>query len=835
MIVRDLHDGWTLHHAGEPNDVPAALRDREVPAAVPGCVHTDLLSAGLIPDPYLGRAEETLAWIGETDWRYRCTFDVDADLLAQGNVDLVCDGLDTVAELTLNGVRFGHSQNMHVAYRFPVAPLLRAQGNELEITFASAVRYARSLEAERGPLPHVNVHGIPYNYIRKMACNFGWDWGPTLVTAGIWRNVRLEAWSAARVAAVRPLVLRADAERADVEVRVDVAGAATGLGVRCVLRSPDGSEVASRAATVDRHEARATLTVEQPQRWWPRGYGPQPLYELEVHLHDATDDGLDSWRGRIGLRHVRLNDAPDDVGSAFTIEVNGQPVFCKGANWIPDDCFPSRVGPERYRARLEQAAACGMNMLRVWGGGIYEADAFYETCDELGLMVWQDFAFACAMYPEEPPFDALVEAEARHQIARLAPHPSLVLWNGNNENIWGYFDWAKGGRSWREVAKERSWGLGFYLELLPRLVAELDPSRPYWPGSPYSGSMAIHANDDRHGCKHVWDAWNERDYEVYRTYRPRFVAEFGHQAPPTYATLAEVVPEPERTPESATMLAHQKAIDGQAKLRRRLAEHFPVPEDHDTWHYLMQVNQARALQVGIAWYRSLQPLCMGTLMWQLNDCWPVISWAAVDGRGRRKPLAFALRRLYAERLLTFQPDEGALALHALNDTDEVWTELVRLRRLSFDGRLLATSDVTLGVPARSAAKVCLAEPALGAPNDVRAEVLVADAATSRATWFFARDQALAYPEPRLRASVEREAAGYRITLEAETLLRDVCVFADRLDPGAEVSDQLLTLLPGETATVTVWSSAELDPNALTRPPVLRCVNEAVRVARGEDA
>jgi beta-mannosidase len=833
MITDDLNRAWTLRHAGDPSAVPDGLHGRELPATVPGCVHTDLLAAGLIPDPYLGRAEQTLQWIGETDWRYRCTFDVDAGLRALEHVELVCEGLDTVARLELNGHALGGAENMHLAYRFPVAPALRPRGNELVITFASAVRYARAFEAERGPLPHVNVHGIPYNYIRKMACNFGWDWGPTLVTAGIWRPIRLEAWSAARVAGVRPLVLRTDEERADLEVRVDLAGAPEGLELQCLLRSPDGDELASSAAVAEGREVKLALAVERPRRWWPRGYGEQPLYELEVQLGDAGRRPLDVWRGRIGLRSVRLHDAPDEIGSAFTLEVNGTPVFCKGANWIPDDCFPSRIDAPRYRARLEQAAAAGMNTLRVWGGGIYESDAFYRACDELGLMVWQDFAFACAMYPEEPPFDGLVEAEARHQLTRLAPHPSLVLWNGNNENVWGYFDWDQGGRPWRDVAAERSWGLGFYLELLPRLVSELDPSRPYWPSSPYSGSMRIHPNDDRYGCKHVWDAWNERDYSVYRDYRPRFAAEFGHQAPPTYATLCEAVPEPERSPESATMRAHQKAIDGQGKLRRRLEEHFPLPSDFDTWLFLLQVNQARALQLGVEWFRSLQPTCMGTLVWQLNDCWPVMSWAAIDGRGRRKPLYYALRRLYAERLLTLQPDDGALVLVAVNDRDEAWRERVRLRRLGFDGRLHAEDEATLALPSRSAARVCLVEQRLRTPGDGRAELLVADAGAARTTWFFERDRALAYPAPRLQADVERVAAGYRLTLASETLLRDVCLFADRLDPHAEASDQLLTLLPGETAALTITSAIDLDVDALTRAPVLRCVNEAVRAARGE--
>jgi beta-mannosidase len=360
---------------------------------------------------------------------------------------------------------------------------------------------------------------------------------------------------------------------------------------------------------------------------------------------------------------VRLNTDPDEIGSRFTVEVNGKPIFCRGANWIPDDCFPTRVDQARYRRRITQAVEADMNMLRVWGGGLYEAEAFYDVCDELGVMVWQDFLFACSMYPEGGRFRALVEAEARYQIARLSRHASLVLWCGNNENIWFWFT-----RGWEEKFPGRPWGAGLYFDLLPKLVAELDPTRPYWPGSPYSGSMEIDPIDDRHGNEHVWDAWNREDYTIYRSHTPRFVSEFGHQAPPTYPTLRRAIPADQLAWDSPAMLHHQKAREGNIKLNTRLAEHFQVPADFDDWLYLTQLNQARAIGLGVERFRSRRPVCMGTLYWQLNDCWPVSSWAAIDGDGRAKPLWFATRRFYAERLLSIQPEGEKLALFAVNDT-----------------------------------------------------------------------------------------------------------------------------------------------------------------------
>ena len=374
---------------------------------------------------------------------------------------------------------------------------------------------------------------------------------------------------------------------------------------------------------------------------------------------------IDEWWGKIGLREVELDQSPDDIGAKWALKVNGREIWCKGANWIPDDVFLTRAGQsERLRARLEQACAMNMNTIRVWGGGIYESDEFYAICDELGLLVWQDFPFACAAYSEESPMRELVEEEARQNVARLAKHPSLVLWNGCNENIWGWFDWG-----WESKCQNRTWGAGYYFDVLPSIVKELDPTRPYYPGSPFSGSMDIHPNSDQFGPKHMWDTWNEVNYTHFRRYSPRFASEFGHQAPPTFATLKRAVPAGELNPTSDTMLLHQKAAQGNAKLHARLLEWFEMPTDFDDWLYLTQLVQARAMTTAVEWFRT-RASCRGALYWQLNDCWPATSWSAIDGDGRLKPLGYASKQFFQDRLLTIQPDGEHLALWAHNDTDE---------------------------------------------------------------------------------------------------------------------------------------------------------------------
>ncbi|MEO3745482.1 glycoside hydrolase family 2 protein [Plantactinospora sp. B5E13] len=851
---QSLHDGWFLSAVPGP-EIPEAVAEARIPATVPGCVHTDLLAAGLIPDPYLDDNERTLAWIGRTDWRYETTFAWAGDPDDDARVELVCAGLDTVATITLNDVEVGRTANMHRGYRFDVRPLLRVGAdNVLRVRFDSAYRYAEQWRDRLGDRP--NAYPEPFHFIRKMACNFGWDWGPTLVTAGIWQEIGLRTWRVARLAEVRPLVTvatdRQDREgRVEVHVEIDRAGDAiptdhttvpagddtpgdgdNGPAEDVVDGSVDGAPVTVRA-TVAGETVEAvlppgqrgidlTLTVADPELWWPRGYGDQPRYPLEVTLH-AGGAQLDSWQRRIGFRSVRVDTTPDEHGTPFTLVVNDRPIFARGVNWIPDDCFPTRVTRARYAQRFDQAVAANVNFLRVWGGGRYESEDFYDLADSHGLLVAQDFLFACAAYPEEEPFASEVRAEAAEQVVRLASHPSLVAWFGNNENIWGWHDW-----DWQEPLAGRSWGAGYYFELLPGIVAELDPTRAYWPGSPWSGSPDRHPNDPAHGTTHIWDVWNQVDYLHYRDYRPRFVAEFGYQGPATYATLRRAIGDGELAADSAAMAHRQKAGDGDLKLARGLAAHLPEPRDFDDWHYLTQVNQARAISVGVEHLRSLRPICMGSVVWQLNDCWPVTSWAAVDGDGRRKPLWYALRHSYADRLLTVQPRDGKPTLVAVNDGGTPWTGRVEVTRLTLAGEPRAKTSIELDVPAYSSASWPL--PAdLARPDDPRAELLLADpgGTAERAFWFFAEDRELAYPQAEYDTTVEQTPDGVRVRVTARTVLRDLVLAPDRLDPAAVVDEALVTLLPGESTTFTVRSQQRLDPAALTARPVLRCVNDLV--------
>ncbi|MFH0174085.1 glycoside hydrolase family 2 protein [Streptomyces cacaoi] len=795
-----LDDGWQLRHEG-----------KAFPAVVPGCVHTDLLAAGVIPDPFVGLGEKEVAWVGRREWTYER--ELSAVPSGHEQTDLVFDGLDTVAEITLNGRLLGGVRNMHRSYRFDVTGL----EGPLAVRFVSAYAEAEAVRGKVGDRPA--AYSEPYQYLRKMACSFGWDWGPTLVTAGIWRPVRVERWSTARLARVRPLVTVEEGVGV-VELRVEVERTRVEAGLTLEAR------VAGRSSRAEVTGTSGVVRVEVPdaELWWPRGYGGQPLYEVELTLHHGSSP-LDVWRQRVGFRSVGLDTSRDTHGTGFTLVVNGERLFARGVNWIPDDVFPSRVSRERYRKRLRQAADAGVDLIRVWGGGIYESEDFYDACDELGLLVWQDFPFACAAYPEDQPLRGEVEAEARENVVRLMPHPSLVLWNGNNENLWGFRDWG-----WEERLGGDSWGEGYYLGVLPRVVAELDPTRPYTAGSPWSGSWGHHPNDPAHGTHHSWEVWNRQDYAEYRSEVPRFVAEFGWQAPPAHATLRRALPGEELAADSPGMLHHQKAEDGNGKLERGLARHFAVPEgDFDRWHYLTQVNQARAVATGIEHWRSHWPVCAGTIVWQLNDCWPVTSWAAIDGDGREKPLYHELRRLYADRLLTFQMRDGGLVLAAVNQSGEPWAGTLSLRRMSVEGEVFGAASVELAVGARVVDEVRV--PAELEPVGAK-EFLVADTWGSprsgdvasgeglRAVRFPVPDRDIPYPRPQFEVTV----APGSVTVTARTLVRDLLLQADRLGPGARADRGLVTLLPGERVTIGVegWET----PDAAAARAALYCQEPA---------
>ncbi|WP_083974087.1 glycoside hydrolase family 2 protein [Herbidospora daliensis] len=791
-VRHDLGGVWELTWAGGPGPE----RSITIPATVPGEVHTALMAAGLLDDPTVGLNELAQHWVGHSQWVYRRTF----HHVRTGRTDLVADGLDTVADVYVNGRQVGSARDQHLAYRWRVDDVLVDGENTVEIRFASAWEAALAHEHEHGPLP--SPYDEPYAHVRKAAANFGWDWGPHFVTAGIWRDIRLETYTA-RIDHVRPLVtLTGGTALVDVRVRVD---APEGAEVRADLTDPSGVHLAQAVGFVEGDEARLLVEVGDPRLWWPVGLGDQPLYRLDVTLGD-----FDAASTRFGLRSVAIDESPDELGTRWALVVNGRKVKVRGYNWIPDDTFASRATPERTAQRIDQAVAGNANLLRVWGGGHFVTEEFLDACDERGVLVWHDFLFACAAYCEDDEMVELVTAEAEQAVARMAAHPSLVIWCGGNETVLGWHHWG-----WADQVGVRGWGARYYLDLLPKVLERLDPTRPYVANSPWSGSIDRDPAVDTHGISHLWDAWNERDYAHYRYHDPSFVSEMGWCGPPAWTTLQRAVPGEEPGPGSPLTRHHLRAIDGLHKLTRGLQPHVPAPRTDADWHFATQIVQARAVAAGVEWLRSRER-CAGAVVWQLNDCWPVISWSAVDGAGIEKPLWYALRHAFAPRLVTVQPvhpgpthdptGDAGLEIVLVNDTADGWETEVVVRRVRLDGRELASVTIPLRCPAGELVKHAVDL----APDDPAAEILLVEADGTRTTWAYRPDREQTAPRPEQTVGVTVADGELHVTVTAVTTLRDVCVAADRLaghlglEPHTLVVDTaLVTLLPGESHTFRV--------------------------------
>ena len=553
-----LHSGWTLT-AMNPEMAPAELRDplvSGIPATVPGEAALDLLSAGLIDDPFDGDNETKQQWIGDIDWRFTCRFDWHDD--GADRHGLVVYGLDTVATIELNGDPVAQTENCHRSYRFDINGLLHDGANELTVTFMSPVRYSDQAEQRRGYYPHTEHHA--FNQIRKPSYTFGWDWGIDVANAGIWREIGIDSWSGVRLAEVRPLVdVSADGTGIlNVHVVVERAGKGRVMSpmdahsqqkpvpVHVTLEGYGTMLEADGSVDQGRNETTITISVPEAKLWWPIGYGDQPLYAVSV---TAGADLQAAWSGRIGFRTTHVDTRADEVGRPFQIYVNDVPVHAHGYNWIPDDAFISRISKRDYERGIRDLVEANANMVRIWGGGIYEDDVFYDLCDEHGIMVWHDFMLACAAYPEDAETKEEVEAEAREQIIRLSPHPSLIVWNGSNENYVAYAEWGGYKQALRDDDRkpndygygEKPWGDYYYSELFPQLLADLDPTHVCLPSSPMSFTRFTNGNWDTDGTMHIWDAWNRADYTVYADYTPRFADEFGYQAPPAWSTLVGAV------------------------------------------------------------------------------------------------------------------------------------------------------------------------------------------------------------------------------------------------------------------------------------------------------
>ena len=766
MLTIKLHDGWRMRMEDE---------DGWYQAKVPGSVYQDLLDNGRMEDPYDRDNELSALPLMEHDFLYELKFSVPEEMLSQEVVLLHFDGIDTVADLELNGQELGHVENMHRTWEFPVKHLLKSEGNCLRVWLRSPTRFIRQAN-DRNPLLGTAdaMEGFPH--LRKAHCMFGWDWGPRLPDAGIWREVCLLAYSEARLDDVYvtqehgtdtvTLRFQLQAARIGEGGLMDLASPAAqaaGLSCRVAVTGPDGRQYTCQGQEL----FRSGLPIPHPQLWWPNGYGDQPLYQVAVELLSG-ETVLDRWQRRVGLRTMTMCRDKDQWGEQFCHVVNGVKIFAMGADYIPEDCILARVTPQRTRQLLEQARAANYNCIRVWGGGHYPSDAFYDACDELGLIVWQDFMFACAVYDLTEDFEANIAAEAVDNIKRLRHHASLGLWCGNNE-----MEMFVEQGVWVNKPSQKSDYVKMYEYLLPKLCRKHDPSTFYWPASPSSGGAFDKPNDENRGDAHYWDVWHgNKPFTEYRKFHFRYVSEFGFQSFPGLKTCESFTRPEDRNIFSYVMEKHQRNATANGKIMNYLEQTFLYPTEFDTVLYASQLLQAEAIRYGIEHFRRNRGRCMGTIVWQLNDCWPVASWSSIDYCGRWKALHYYEKRCFApillsceeEGILTQNPNPNAqpyevrksIRLNVANETRQDADVTVRWALRRADGSVRRNGEQAVHVPALTALwldREELADADLYG-DYVSYECVQGGVVLSQGTALFCPHKQFRYQDPQLTVQVE---------------------------------------------------------------------------------
>ncbi len=809
-----LTAGWEFRQI-QPADgsAPTAWH----PARVPGDVHLDLLRSGLIPDPFYRDNEAKLQWIENAAWEYRETFSLSADVLRRRHLDLVFDGLDAACSVDLNGHSVLTADNMFRVWRVDAKPFLQAGDNLLTVTFPSPIEATE--KAAAGDPWRTRIGTAAKTYVRKAAYEYGWDWGPRFVTSGIWLPVRLEAWDDARISDlhIRPRDVSAEVAHVDAGVEITTAIDTT---AEVKLTYGHGSWNAGQIWRGTLHPGvnHVDLPVEiaRPELWWPAGEGGQPLYTFTAVL--TVDGGIaDEQQVRTGLRSLELRRRPDQWGRSFEFVVNGAPVFAKGANVIPFDSFPSRVTEARLRHVLASAREANMNMVRVWGGGYYESDAFYAICDELGIMVWQDCMFGNDWQPGLYDFKLNVAQEIRDQVRRLRNHPCIVLWCGNNETE-AAFNWAVHSRTIEPAAQIQMWKdyLTLFYGVIGETVGKLDPEVPYWSSSP-TADFEEQTDTYRTGDAHDWSVWHGRvPFSDYERHHFRFVSEYGFQSFPGMRTIeAFTAPEDRTGILTPVMLAHQKNQQGNSIIHDYLLKYYREPKDFASFLYVSQVLQAEGIKVGAEHWRRQRPETMGSLFWQLNDCWPVASWSSIDYFGRWKALQYYARRFYAPVLVSPHVEDGAVAVYVVSDRRQPFAGRLRVRVLSLTGAKLDETDEDVQVPGGSS-QVCLRLPlaALRAKGiDFATAFVAADLTADGNTLssnliYLVPTHDIHLPAATIAADLEAAPGGARLRLQSSVLARSVRITFDRLD--VTPSDDFFDLLPNEPVTVTIAGQAGLD-------------------------
>jgi beta-mannosidase len=686
--IVSLNDDWHFQPTVAPvppnaQDLGRNISVEGYKTKLPNTALNALYENGLIPDPYYRTNEKHLQWLEKKDWIFDKTFDVSPDLLKAEKVDLILRGVDTYADVMLNDAIVYKTDNMFRTWRADVRPYLKEKGNVLRVMFTSPVTREKIL-ADDALVDYPDVYNTTRVYTRKAQYHYGWDWGPRYVSCGL-QDATLEGWSMLKIEDVYTKQISLNREKATLETQVSIISTKdTTVTVHVMVNGKTFSKPFS--VTVGQNIVSLPTDILYPTFWWTHNLGTPFLYKIDVNIQ-ANGSIYDKQSAKIGLRTIELITKKDAKGESFHFELNGFPIFIKGANYIPEDMFLENVKREHHVQTISDAVNSNMNMLRVWGGGVYETDDFYDLCDEKGLLVWQDFMYACAMYPGDEKFLQNAENEAIEQVKRLRNHPSIALWCGNNEINEAWHNWGWQPR-FNPDQKEYIWGAykALFNKILPDAVAEYANKTPYWESSPRYGRY----NDKSYteGDNHDWFVWHdERPFEHFEQRVPRFMSEYGFQSFPDWKTIESFTKPEDRELTSEVMLMHQKHPKGNQLIKKYMGQYFRVPKTFKDFVYVSQLLQAEGIGKAIEAQRRAKPYCMGTLYWQLNDVWPVASWSSIDSKGKWKALQYKARETYADILLSPVVEKETLRVHIVND-NLVTSGQLTVQAVDFTGKTL---------------------------------------------------------------------------------------------------------------------------------------------------
>lgn len=797
----DLNTGWEFYYEET---------GKWYPATVPGSIHTDLYSNNLIANPFYGTNADSLEWISEQDWKYRKSFDISAEFINR-NLELVFDGIDTHAEVLLNGANLGQTENMFRQWVFVINDSVRKKiNNLLEVTFHPSSKY--NAEKEKN-----GAYSIPDNHgnTRKAPYQYGWDWAPKLETCGIYKSVYINSWEKLRIKSVKieQKLLSDTAAVLIAHIEVESENFYNG---NVIIYSPD-NRFDTLKTKFEINEGCSYYPVEfkikNPDLWWCNGLGDPNMYDIRVQV--STKFRVEERNIKIGLRDIDLISDTDKHGQSFYFKINGTPVFARGANWVPAEYFSGSNSTQNYKDLLELAADANFNMLRVWGGGIYENDDFYSLCDSLGIMVWQDFMFSCAMYPLDQNMKDNISKEVTYQVKRLYNHPSIVMYCGNNEISNGWFDW--GWQKQFNISPQDSAMIwkdydDLFHRIIPKAVFAEDASRKYIPSSPFYGWG--HQESLTHGDSHYWGVWwGMEEFDMYFEKTGRFMSEYGFQALPSIESLEKFIPSDSLYKYSASLKSHQKHPFGFKAINEYMLLDFPTPQNFTDYVYLSQLLQAEGMQTAFDAHLSSMPYSMGSLFWQYNDCWPAISWSAVDYYHQPKALLYYAKRAFAEISIAAFDKDGKLNIYAVNHRNSTINAKTIIRYCDYSGNTLF-ADSTVSILNMLSSTEIIIDGLVNSKfksDSCYAEIILTDFNQGdllcKRTLLINKGIVLNLPEPNLHYNVKKQRDYWEIELRSQVFVKGVQISANAK---GRFSDNWLDLIPNETVIVKFYSQNRIE-------------------------